>query len=161
MICRRFRLRADARLALVCTPSRTLVVARGSTVHRPRRFKQAPRRARVCSVAPERPEADVRLLGEVTQIVPSFVRAERLVAWSPSFHTSAGVRPRLTCGSIPDARAGRTNSAIRALNLAGSSTNGSWPECSNQTSLFDGAFRTSMYATLASAGTQWSLRPRK
>ncbi len=40
-------------------------------------------------------------------------------------------------------RTGRTNSAIAALNLADSSTNGSWPECSNQTSLFEGAVSAS------------------
>jgi hypothetical protein len=39
---------------------------------------------------------------------------------------------------------GRTNSAIAALNLAGSSMNGSWPDSSNQTSCFDGAARASM-----------------
>src|SRR5215207_2348014 len=36
-------------------------------------------------------------------------------------------------------RTGRTSSAIAALNLAGSSTNGSWPDSSNQTSSFEGA----------------------
>lgn len=34
---------------------------------------------------------------------------------------------------------GRTSSAIAALNLAGSSANGSCPDASNHTSLFDGA----------------------
>jgi hypothetical protein len=53
-----------------------------------------------------------------------------------------------------EGRAGRTNSAIKALNLAGSSTNGSCPESSNQTSFFEGAINASMYATLVSAGTQ-------
>ena len=33
----------------------------------------------------------------------------------------------------------RTKSAIAALNFAASSTNGSWPDCSNQTSFFEGA----------------------
>src|SRR5215207_7768245 len=42
-----------------------------------------------------------------------------------------------------DARTGRTNSAIAALNLVGSSTNGSWPDSSNQTSLFEGAVNAS------------------
>src|SRR5215212_6206431 len=32
-----------------------------------------------------------------------------------------------------------TNSAIAVLNLAGSSTKGSWPESSNQTTFLDGA----------------------
>jgi hypothetical protein len=36
------------------------------------------------------------------------------------------------------------------MNLAGSSTNGSWPDCSNQMSLFEGAVKTSMYAMLIS-----------
>ena len=53
-----------------------------------------------------------------------------------------------------EGRAGRTNSAIKASNLAGSSTNGSWPDSSNQTSLFEGAVSRSIYATLVSAGTQ-------
>jgi hypothetical protein len=55
---------------------------------------------------------------------------------------------------VSEGRAGRTNSVSKALNLAGSSTNGSCPESSNQTSLFDGAVSASMYRTLVSAGTQ-------
>jgi AcrR family transcriptional regulator len=42
-----------------------------------------------------------------------------------------------------DGRVGRTDSAIAALNLSGSSTNGSWPECSNQMSFFEGAVSAS------------------
>jgi hypothetical protein len=42
-----------------------------------------------------------------------------------------------------DEALGRTNSAIDALNLAGSSTNGSCPDSSNQTSAFDGAVNAS------------------
>jgi hypothetical protein len=53
-----------------------------------------------------------------------------------------------------ESRAGRTNSAIAALNLSGSSTNGSWPECSNQTSFLEGAVSASKYARLVSGGTQ-------
>ena len=41
------------------------------------------------------------------------------------------------------ATTGRTKSSIAALNLAASSTNGSWPDCSNQTSFFDGAVSAS------------------
>jgi hypothetical protein len=53
-----------------------------------------------------------------------------------------------------ESRAGRTNSSIAALNLPGSSTNGSWPDSSNQTSSFEGAVSASKYATLVSDGTQ-------
>ena len=49
---------------------------------------------------------------------------------------------------------GRTNSTIVELNFSGSSTNASWPECSNHTSVFDGAVSASKYATLVSGGTQ-------
>ncbi len=49
---------------------------------------------------------------------------------------------------------GRTNSTIVELNFSGSSTNASCPECSNHTSLFDGAASASKYATLVSGGTQ-------
>src|SRR5689334_2797415 len=55
---------------------------------------------------------------------------------------------------------GRTESIIAALNFSGSSAKGSWPECSNQTSFFEGAARASNQATLVSGGTQWSWRPR-
>ena len=40
-------------------------------------------------------------------------------------------------------RTGRTKSTIARLNLAGSSTNGSCPDSSNQTSVFDGAVSAS------------------
>lgn len=46
-------------------------------------------------------------------------------------------------GSAVPARPGRTNSAMAALNLAGSSTNGSCPDSSNHESLFDGAVSAS------------------
>ena len=51
--------------------------------------------------------------------------------------------------------------AITALNLSGSSTNGSWPECSNQTSFFEGAVSVLKYVTAVSGGTQRSFRPSK
>src|SRR5512146_3292322 len=56
---------------------------------------------------------------------------------------------------------GRTSSTIARLNLSASSANGSCPDSSNQTSVFDGAISASKYATLVSGGTQWSRRPRK
>jgi hypothetical protein len=37
------------------------------------------------------------------------------------------------------------------LNLAGSSTDGSWPDCSNHTGFFAGVSRRSKYATKATA----------
>jgi hypothetical protein len=43
----------------------------------------------------------------------------------------------------PGRSVGRTKSAIVALNLSGSSTNGSWPDCSNHTSLFAGLVNAS------------------
>lgn len=51
---------------------------------------------------------------------------------------------RHDCGATMSGRsAGRTKSAIAALNLPGSSTNGSWPERSNHTSFFTGAVKAS------------------
>jgi hypothetical protein len=60
---------------------------------------------------------------------------------------TARVAWRLRDGLKPDyvspAACGRTNSTIAALTLAGSSTNGSCPDSSNQTSFFEGALSAS------------------
>jgi hypothetical protein len=56
----------------------------------------------------------------------------------------AGLAGRHDCGATVSGRsAGRTTSAMVALNLPGSSTNGSWPECSNHTSFFTGVVKAS------------------
>ena len=71
----------------------------------------------------------------------------------PSGSSHDGDR-HIGCSGRAGRRAGRTSSAITSLNLPGSSTNGSWPERSNQTSSFEGAASASKYATLVSAGTK-------
>ena len=64
------------------------------------------------------------------------------LGWTADDHAQLSIANHAACFNRAPTT-GRTISFIAALNFAGSSTNGSCPEFSNQTSVFDGAVSAS------------------
>lgn len=69
--------------------------------------------------------------------------SKMMASCSPPANCRAYMRELALSADPNHPATGRTNSIIAALNLDGSSTNGSCPDSSNQTSLFEGAVSTS------------------